>query len=85
MNPDSADAIQRVRTYAKEAGRDPYSLGFETLLSLSRGGIKAQVKEAREWERMGATHGCYITMKAGLESSAAHIKALEDFKAAMDS
>jgi len=85
MNSDSGGAIQRVRTYAEEAGRDPDSLGFETLLSLSRGGIKAQVKEAREWERMGATHGCYITMKAGLESSAAHIKALEDFKAAMDS
>ena len=68
--------IERVRAYAKEAGRDPEAIGIEARLNLF------QVPESDwrgfvdGWRALGATHLSVNTMRAGLGSPQAHLDAL---------
>jgi probable F420-dependent oxidoreductase len=83
--PDKAgeDTLNRMRQYAREAGRDPATIGIEGRLSFAEGnpGIWAQAAEA--WQKLGATHLSVNTMRAGLHSPDEHIKAIRQFKEAL--
>jgi probable F420-dependent oxidoreductase len=83
MNPDEKcrDAIERVRNYARDAGRDPEKIGIEGRISHGSGSEEAWRKELQAWQSLGATHASFNTMKANLRSPAAHIDALRRFKA----
>jgi probable F420-dependent oxidoreductase len=83
MNPDDKcrDAIEKVRSYARDAGRDPKKIGIEGRISHGSGSEEAWRKELQAWQSLGATHASFNTMKANLRSPAAHIDALRRFKA----
>jgi hypothetical protein len=61
---------------AREAGRDPDTLGMEGRISYGPHGSDAVVDEVYEWERVGATHVCINTMSARLPDVDEHIAAL---------
>ena len=71
-----APAIERVRTAAARAGRDPTAIGFEARVQVSSDGA---VEHARQFEAAGATHVAVNTMGAGFASLNDHIEALRRF------
>ena len=83
MNPDDKcrAAIEKVRNYAREAGRDPDTVGIEGRISHGSGSEAAWRGELQAWQSLGATHASFNTMKANLSSPAAHIEAIRRFKA----
>lgn len=83
MNPDDKcrAAIEKVRSYAREAGRDPERIGIEGRISHGAGSEEAWRKELQAWKALGATHASFNTMKANLLSPRAHIEAIRRFHA----
>ena len=85
FQPDSAGAerIAEMRQYARDAGRDPMSIGIEGRLNISDGDGDAWNKGATAWEEVGATHLSVNTMRAGLKGPDQHIDAIRRFKEAV--
>lgn len=83
MNPDDKcrAAIEKVRSYAREAGRDPERIGIEGRISHGAGSEEAWRKELQAWKALGTTHASFNTMKANLPSPRAHIEAIRRFHA----
>ena len=83
MNPDDKcrAAIEKVRSYAREAGRDPEKIGIEGRISHGAGSEEAWRAELQAWKSLGATHASFNTMKANLPSPSAHIEAIRRFHA----
>ena len=73
------EALDQLRQFAREAGRDPASIGIETRVRASDG-IEAALGHVKEWQRMGATHLAINTMGAGFRSVEEHIGAIRAFK-----
>ena len=74
-------AFERVRGYAKQAGRDPAALGFEGRVHLMDGGtIESCVEETHAWKELGATHVVLQTLFVGLQGPDAHIDAMRRYK-----
>lgn len=71
---DEARAI--IDAAAKEAGRDPETLGVEGRISWGEKGVDELMKHAARWREVGATHLAVNTMGAGLDSLDAHLDAL---------
>ena len=69
-------AIERIRAYAKEAGRNPDKIGIEGRINYGQGAPEAWMNEFQAWQNLGASHICVNTMKAGLQSPSAHIEAI---------
>jgi len=84
MGPDEKcqAAIDKIRAYAREAGRDPDRIGIEGRMHYDKGSAETWVKELEAWKKLGATHVSLNTMKAGLTSPAAHIEAIRRFQKA---
>jgi probable F420-dependent oxidoreductase len=70
--------LDRVRAYARDAGRDPAEIGFEPRLSLAQVPDRERADFAAGWRELGATHLCVSTMGLGLESADDHVAALRD-------
>ena len=86
FRPDSAGQarIEHMREYARQAGRDPNSIGIEGRISLTGGeGPQDWNQAAQAWAGVGATHVSVNTMKAGLEGPDQHIEAIRRFKEAI--
>lgn len=67
--------IDRIREYARQAGRDPSAIGINPRFSLK--GSPDDWRRARdEWQTLGATHLSLNTMGAGLPSLDAHVAAM---------
>ena len=75
-------AIDKVRAYAREAGRDPASIGIEGRISIGSASADSWIKEMHAWQKLGATHVSVNTMKAGLATPTAHIEAMRKFQRA---
>ena len=75
----AAGSLDRMRGYAREAGRDPASIGIETRISAADG-PELWAGQAKAWEALGATHISVNTMKAGFTSPQQHIDAIRQFK-----
>ena len=73
-----ADTVERMRTRAAEAGRDPAALGFEAVIGYAAG-PDAWAKEVEQWRAAGGTHLCLNTMGAGLAGPRDHIDALRRY------
>ena len=82
FHPDDAGraAVARVQELAREAGRDPSSIGMEARINFSDGGQEFWLERATAWWAMGATHVSVNTMGAGLRSTDDHIGAIRQFK-----
>ena len=76
----AAGILDRMRGYAREAGRDPASIGIETRVSAADGGPELWAGQAKAWKDLGATHLSVNTMKAGFTSPQQHIDAIRQFK-----
>jgi len=81
MNPgeNCRAAIEKVRAYAREAGRDPSRIGIEGRISHGQNSEETWRKELEAWKNLGATHASFNTMKAGLGSPRAHLDAIRRF------
>ena len=73
-------AIARMQGYAKEAGRDPASVGIEGHVTVAGGGPEEWITEAKAWKEMGATHLAVGTKGAGFTSPDQHIDAIRRVK-----
>ena len=80
--PDKAgeETLNRMRHYARDAGRDPATIGIEGRISFAGGAPDTWAQAAEAWQKLGATHLSVNTMKAGLRSPDEHIKAIRQFK-----
>jgi probable F420-dependent oxidoreductase len=74
-------AIEKIRNYAREAGRNPNEIGIEGRIGFGQGSPEAWLRDLQAWKDLGATHVSLNTMRAGLSSSA-HIEAIRRFQAA---
>ena len=83
--PDQAgeDTLNRMRRYAREAGRDPAAIGIEARINFAGGTPESWAQEAERWQKLGATHLSVNTMKAGLKSPDEHVKAIRQMKEAL--
>ncbi|MGH7771589.1 MAG: LLM class F420-dependent oxidoreductase [Candidatus Binatia bacterium] len=75
--------IEKIRSYTREAGRDPASIGIESRISIGNQTPEEWVKEVSAWKKLGVTHISVDTMKAGLSTPSAHIDAIRRFKEAV--
>jgi probable F420-dependent oxidoreductase len=74
--------IEKIRSYAKEAGRDPAAIGIEGRVSAAGGSPDKWREAIAQWKELGATHISVNTMKAGLSTPAAHVDAIRRFRVA---
>jgi probable F420-dependent oxidoreductase len=83
MGPDDTcrAAIEKIGSYAREAGRDPKSIGIESRVMIGQKSPEEWKKEIEAWKNLGATHLAVNTMKAGLPTPTAHIEAIRRVKA----
>lgn len=81
MDPDEncRAAIEKIRAYTREAGRDPSRIGIEGRISHGQKSEETWRKELEAWRSLGATHASFNTMKAGLNSPTAHLEAIRRF------
>ncbi len=75
--------IEALRSYAREAGRDPSAIGIEGRISYGDGSTERWLGELESWRNLGATHLSLNTMRSGLPSPAAHIDAIRRFQEAI--
>lgn len=73
------EMVERLRGYARDAGRDPAGIGIEARVGIERGGPDDWRRAADEWRGLGATHLCVSTMRAGLATPDAHVEAVRRF------
>ena len=78
------ETIERVQHYAREAGRDPASVGLEGRLAIGQKTPEEWQRDLTAWKEVGATHLTVATADAGLTSVPEHIKAIERFRGVMD-
>lgn len=69
-------AIERLRGYAVEAGRDPNAIGLEPRLDVAQGTPDDWHTRVEGWRALGATHFCLNTMGGGFTTPDQHIAAL---------
>jgi probable F420-dependent oxidoreductase len=75
------DAVDRMRSYVTEAGRDPKAFGIEGRLGLLSNTPEDKWSESLQWWRdIKATHISLNTMGAGLASPQDHIDTLRRFR-----
>jgi probable F420-dependent oxidoreductase len=75
--------VERLRGYAREAGRDPATIGIEARLSIARTPEAEWRRYAEDWRALGATHLGVNTMGAGLGQPRDHVAALRRVKEAL--
>ena len=69
-------AVERLRAYAVEAGRDPGAIGLEPQLNVGRGDPDEWHAFVEGWRALGATHLCLNTMGNGFTTPEEHLAAL---------
>ncbi len=76
-------ALEQLRGYLREAGRDTQSFGLEPRLSLGQVPESGWADFVEDWRALGATHLSINTMGLGLASPQGHIDALRRAKAVL--
>lgn len=85
IRPDAKGkaAVDRLRNYAREAGREPSAIDIGAIIYLAGGDIDSLLTDAREWQNIGASHVYVDTMGAGLGSVKEHINIISKLKTAL--
>lgn len=78
------EAIARVHGYAREAGRDPATIGMEGRVTVAGKAPQDWLAQVKAWEELGATHLSVGTGGGGLRSPQEHIEDLQRFKEVID-
>ena len=84
IGDEGRQAIGRMQGYAKEAGRDPASVGIEGRVTVANQGPEEWLAEAKAWQEMGASHISVGTGGAGFTSPNQHIEAIRRVKEVME-
>ena len=81
LTPDDRgrENLERFRTWATEAGRDPSAIGVEGRVHAHRG-RQRWAADARAFADMGMTHLEFNTMGAGYHTVEDHLDALREFR-----
>jgi probable F420-dependent oxidoreductase len=74
--PKLDEARALVEGAAREAGRDPKSIGMEGRVTFGAGGADKVAEQAERWREVGASHLTINTMGAGLGGVDGHLAAL---------
>ncbi len=77
--------VEKLRGYAREAGRDPAEIGVESFFTIRDRSPSDWLEWIDAWERLGATHLSLSTQLSGFTSPAEHIDTIRRFKEAYDS
>jgi probable F420-dependent oxidoreductase len=77
------ETLERLRSYTREAGRDPAALGIEARLTIRDSKLDEWVRQTEAWQKLGATHISINTMGAGFKSPDEHIHAIRRYKEAI--
>ena len=78
-DPDGAGGrLDRLRDYARQAGRQPGDIGIEPRISLAAVPAADRAGYAARWRDLGATHITVNTMGAGHATVSGHLTALGD-------
>jgi probable F420-dependent oxidoreductase len=64
--------VERLRTIARDAGRDPSAIGIDARVSIANGGPDEWRRAVAEWRDLGATHVSVMTYGAGLRDMREH-------------
>ncbi|MBI2886753.1 MAG: LLM class F420-dependent oxidoreductase [Chloroflexi bacterium] len=85
MRPDDSarQALEQLRGYAREAGREPSAIGIEARVLAGRRGPEDWAKTYHDWEALGATHCSMNTMGPIFDTVDQHIDVLRRFKEAV--
>ena len=78
--PESAETVERLRGYIKDAGRPAEDVGIEGRINMVRTPEDGWGAALEGWRELGATHVSFNTMSAGLGSPQGHIDAIRRFK-----
>ena len=81
--PGTTSAVERVKGYTKDAGRDSSGMGFEKVIGYGDATLGKGIEIVREWEDAGVTHLSLNTMNSGLATPSDHIEAIRRFKEAL--
>ncbi|MDE2717359.1 MAG: LLM class F420-dependent oxidoreductase [Chloroflexota bacterium] len=79
----TTSAVERVRGYTQDAGRDPSAMGFEKVIGYGDATVGKGIDTVREWEDAGVTHLSLNTMNSGLATPSDHITAIRRFREAL--
>jgi probable F420-dependent oxidoreductase len=78
-DPDQArDKLDRLRDYARQAGRQPGDIGIEARLDLAAVTPGDRPGYAARWQSLGATHLTVNTMGTGRTTVSGHLAALAE-------
>jgi probable F420-dependent oxidoreductase len=80
---DAGRALEALRAYRAEAGRDGLPFGIEARLAYGDGTPDAWRASIESWRQAGATHISLNTMGAGLATADAHLHAIRRFAEAV--
>ncbi len=76
--------VEKLRGYAREAGRDPAGIGVESWFTIRDRSPGDWLEWIGAWTDIGATHLTLSTQVSGFSSPAEHIDAIRRFRAAYD-
>ncbi|HLI05001.1 MAG TPA: LLM class F420-dependent oxidoreductase [Ktedonobacteraceae bacterium] len=83
-NQQMEQAIQRLRTYLQEAGRNSATFGIEAQVNIRESDLAGWIRETQRWQALGATHISLNTMGAGFTALQQHLDALRRYKEALN-
>ena len=83
-NEAARDTIGRLHGFAREAGRDPASIGMECRINAAHKGPEEWSRELKAWEELGVGRIVFETRRGGLRSLDEHIDAIRRFKEVVD-
>lgn len=81
---EARQAIERMHTYARAAGRDPSHIGIQAVVWREDKTPEDWQREVEDWKALGATHLVFGTPDFGDSSLDEHIDALRRFKEVAD-
>jgi len=77
------EAVERLQSYIREAGRDPRKVGIEARMNAREGDLDEWMRQTEGWRDLGATHISINTMGAGFKSPDEHIETIRRYKEAV--
>jgi hypothetical protein len=76
-NQQARQAVDKLRSFARAANRDPAEIGIEPRLNLREVDSRARRSYVADWRELGATHLSVSTLGMGHTSPQGHIEAIE--------
>lgn len=73
--------LENLHDYLEHAGRKPKHFGVDVRISVAKTPQNEWVREANKLKKLGVTHLCVDTMRAGFTTLDQHLDAIKQFKA----